>query len=971
MPVDGTNGNVSVQNNVDQQNKRSTLGKAAGKILVNLGQKLMGDVRNQIPSRRQEVAAVPNSAAPNPAPNAAATATAGVAGQLTAKDAAKNWLSTECDNLLRDLGSRNANGNQPNTLETRTSNLYTLARDFKNQIGNHQQGLRAMWPQDLLDDFDANIQYIETKFNQAGAARTSLAEVDFLKSYFSFMKSCLSESNPDLSRKLDNVEKQLTSLKKDLSKEIESKKSELKKAQAKIDLEQHRQLPQANLTDKQQAKRTRLEQEARDAPETVDEANNAVARLTREIDQLEKPCLPDLGALREQLGEATRLVDSAEREYLNTQLDTHTVKEEAEAQEALTAAQENLENLRTQLQESEAIDHVGAGQLPTQTINLLKNTQKLETIRLGAATAANIQADQGPTDIVVNQLSRKFKEAQLLASRGNKITPEYAVDSLYAKNQLSKLEADQNHRFTIDEKLKSAFKGCWLGLDALATEINGAHVYTHALNAIGANDDPQDNQNSLQQNYTPQEKKLALIILGSCATQQSAIDSDNCVDTYKRTNLIINNAANLFAASLAGKTPPKQQNNQPRPDPKANVRALVVAICKRDTERAQALNAKLDNLPSNISEQEYAEYFTNEVSLLASAAFKNAGSNVQSLIKLAKTDRTFEKDRTAGVTLKEGQSRQKVLKESLIRAAALLSPTPVAGVDESLPSADKSRIRNAKDIPMATNDVILERLGLSAELNVEVMSEELLDQLTMAAVAQNDLSLKEDHQHRGSMQNKIERHDKNPTVESLKNHNLNEFGDLNKKLIDIAVLIRPRVDEAIRQTSTALERNEPVKLENLQRLIKQIIITTDAKSVLNTQFNLKELTEAANKLSADNTAMNRARMKDALDNTRTAWRDGEAENNTNAPQNPPDVARWNTEDSRSFTRKILTTNPIRTLPFLNRTPGVGRVCSASFKLGKSLLAAAGIPVAVTVVAPFALAGAVGLGIYKIHKAVNR
>ena len=92
--------------------------------------------------------------------------------------------------------------------------------------------------------------------------------------------------------------------------------------------------------------------------------------------------------------------------------------------------------------------------------------------------------------------------------------------------------------------------------------------------------------------------------------------------------------------------------------------------------------------------------------------------------------------------------------------------------------------------------------------------------------------------------------------------------------------MRPRVDEAIRRTSTALERNKPVKPENLQRLIKQIIITTDAKSTLNTQFNLKELTEAANNLSADNTAMNRARMKDALDNTRAAWRDGEAENNT-------------------------------------------------------------------------------------------
>lgn len=949
--------------------------------LQDIARKLLSATRNQTPPPGRQIQAAPDqevnnqgsptAAAPTAAaPNAAAPA--GVPGRLTATDAAKNWLSTECDNLLRDLSSRNANGNPPNTLETRTGNLYTLARDFKNQIGNHQQGLRAMWPRSLLADFDANIRYIENKFNEAGAANTSLAEVDFLKSYFSFMKSCLSESSPDLSRKLGEVEKQLTLLKKDLSKEIESKKSELKKAQAKIDLEQHRQLPQANLTDEQQAERTRLEQEARDAPETVDEANVAVERLTRQINQLENgPIDLNVQALRNRVVVAETQVTTANRTVQESRQNGSNAIDQVRVEAILTDRERALADRRTELQQAETEQRATAEQLTTQTINLLKNTQKLEAIRLGAATAANIQADQGSADLVVNQLSKNFKEAQLLASRGKNITLECAADSLYAKNQLSKLEADPNHRFTIDQKLRNGFNGNRLNLETLNIQINGADVYTHALNAIGANDDPQDNQNSLQRNYTPREKKLALIILGSCAAQQAAIHTDNHGDTFKRTNLIASNAARLLAASLVGKTPRNQQNDQPRPNPKANIRELIVPICEFDTEKAQSLNAKLVNLPSNIPEQEYAELFTNEVSLLASAAFKNAGSDVQSLIKLAKTDRTFEKDRTAGFTLKEGNSRQKVLKESLVRAAALLSPTPVAGVDESLPSADKSRIRNAKDTPMAANDVILERLGLSAEPNVEGMSEELLDQLTMAAVAQNDLSLKEGHQHRGSMQNKIERHDKNPTVETLKNHNLNDFGDLNKKLIDTAVLMRPRVDEAIRRTSTALERNKPVKPENLQRLIKQIIITTDAKSALNTQFNLKELTEAANNLSADNTAMNRARMKDALDNTRAAWRDGEAENNTNAPQNPPDVERWNTEDSRSFTRKILSTNPIRSLPFLNRTPGLGRLCNASFKLGKSLLAVAGIPVAVTLAAPFAIAGAIGLGIYKTHKAVNR
>ena len=121
--------------NIDQAPRSwSSIFDSLSNNLQDIARKLFSATRNQTPPPGRQIQAAPNQAEPNQAaPNAAATA--GVAGPLTATNAAKVWLSTECDNLLRDLSSRDANGNQPNTLGRRTSNLYALAREFKDQIG--------------------------------------------------------------------------------------------------------------------------------------------------------------------------------------------------------------------------------------------------------------------------------------------------------------------------------------------------------------------------------------------------------------------------------------------------------------------------------------------------------------------------------------------------------------------------------------------------------------------------------------------------------------------------------------------------------------------------------------------------------------------------------------------------------------------------------------------------------------------
>lgn len=900
MPIHGVSGNTSTQNVVEQPDGWSDLGKNLAKCLGDIARKLFRTLGNQTPTQGRRIESAPNAAAPN------AVATENVADPLTATNAAQKWLEAACVELQKALENTGSDINPQDALEQRTTNLLEFAKELKNEIRDNTKGLKEIWSKNLVADFDANIQLIQNHFNNATQTHASLAEINFLKAYFGYMKNCLSESHPVLSQELVKVEKALVSLKDELTNGTPEKESVVDDS--------------SNNTS--QANAVELNKDESAQPTTV--AAAATASCSNEIQPADVVDLPS---------------NSQESDGSNT--------------------------------ESQQIADTNARLLAQNTMDLVYANQRAKAILLGAATASDANSAAQASDLVIDQLSREFHQARLLASVGKKFVREYADDSLHLKNQLAKLENDENDAPTASESLRNKPDKYKLQLDELVTKVNNLPIYDHALRSLGIEPENQQHQAIEQASYTVQEKKLALIILGSCAAQQSAAKGDNYGDMFTRTSLIIKNAAKLLADSLACKLPEQGQKSQITENFRHEIQVRINTM--PDEEQKNVLNLRLNTLPANTLKSAYAKFFLNEVSLLVSESFKNVTSDAQSLIELAKTDRTFEKDRTAGINLKEGMSRQKILKESMIRAAALLSPTRTTAGEEALPAADTNRIGNATSNTLQNEykEFIFARLGLSENKNVELLSEELLDQLTMAAVAQNDLSLKNDHQHRGSMQSKIKRYDNNSTVETLKNHNLNNFNQLNKKLITTAQWIRPKVDQAIRDTKNAINDNKRIESNDLQRLVKQIIITTDSKSALNPKFNLGELTEAANQLGAHDTSINRKKMIGALDNVLAAWRDEKAENDTTATPRNPAEDRWVTEDTRSLTHKVLTSNPVRSLPFLNRIPGVSKVSSAGFKLGKSLVATAGVPVVVTLISPFAIVGAIGMGIYKTHKAVNR
>lgn len=782
------------------------------------------------------------TAPPETAGAAAIPAEAGQAAnpqnaQPSHRDQARSWLCNECEKLSKNLEEI---GDNPGSLEQ----IYAVAREFKQTVIDNQEQLQHLWPADLQADFQANLQLIEQYFQGDEATKISLTDIDFLRAYLGFMKTCLGENSETLQNQFNTLDKLLTDIRSRVAAKAEVNNNEPNN-------------PRHQFAPAQAA------------------ANN------RQVDI--QPAQPRRG-------------EEPQPGAQNAQPDEPGPAEPAPTIQtnirALQNCQHTIQAQRLGIQSVECRE--GGAAIFENSVKLLAKESQ-DICKLATCSNKRHKKWMDASNLMLNRLSQleAGKSLPAITELPNELTgPSPANPSVNKR-------VGQNTVFQIAKEIaKLAFEPKELRPDNATEDAELAKILGAATN---------------------EEKKLAHMVLSAWAAQQAAKDGNNFSNTSERTNQLMTAAGDLLQASI---------------------------------------NARLAQ-PGAQATAEPIGRASNELAVETISTIKDGIPKPSELLKNAYAEKTFANDvLVKEVDIKKRNSiysRQGVFQESMLRAVELLQ-APVSP-NQSRLTTDK-RMSAITLMSLDLPPAIAAKLGFPQAEGDNQVSDALLDQLVMAAVAHNDLSSDPNHVHRGSMLAKIYRYDKHSLLESvIKNHNLDGYLVLSKHLIQTASNIRPEVANQIQVTQTALEDpTKSVRADQINRLVKQIIITTDSKSALNENFNLANLIETSENLIKEDTQANRKAFSASLEGVKKAWVASLPEaNGTEAPKAAataeelqaraleyPTAHQWDTKDHRNALGRAIRSNPVKNLSYVNRIPWVAPFVAGVANIAKGLLLGGGL-----------------------------
>lgn len=884
----------------------------------------------------------------------------------------KTWITEQCEQITNALKAQNPG--DPQSLHA----LYDAAKSLKESVVGNAADIRNSLSADFRNDFDANVAIIQACFNDpAGSRNISPNEIRFLHAYVSFLKQCMSSSNDELQTSLDDVFKALNDTLNEVTQAIQEKDAEV--TQKNTDFRDRRRevrTAERTTTAAQNALNAvpvgadaRAEIDALEqAQQAEDVADTAAATAQRELETataaVEALRTPQQRRVETLQAEVTQLV--GEHRALITAHDTALAANPNDPQIPLLsqqARQKNIDLTRRRIALRSALqDNQQNLALPAITNDLIIQSQRHRIQSFRLADNADLQ------DHVLKQTEREFKDVASRCRAAKNTDPYWLKSVQHFEQQLDNLAANPNSAISLPDQFATQKRpgNPWaseviadtLGMPPRANGLTQPDVYQYALRIVG------DTTAA-----TPYEKKLALMVLGGWSSAQSVRNGNPSATHFKASNQM-ESAAQLLAASLTLRTLQPAAGAAP-----GDFRNALIEYC-RNSESPELYHT-LNNTQPNTPNDELQTLFKQGVSLAVAEKRIDNVASVSSLLQLAKTDRTYQND----VTTLNGASRQGVFKESMIKAVEILKGPPAANAPadavagrRTVKSAGKARAIIGTDANLNRTRNIPTLLGLNNGAE-EGVSTELLDQLVLASVAQNDLSTNSDHVSRGSLLNHIQKFELNSSLEFFKNHKLHKFEDLSNLLTHTAIQIRPLVNEDVDAMKRLLRTENTISKSKIDLLVKQIIITTDAKAAGDPNFNLRELVESAEKLGKSDTPDNRLAFSAKLTRVQEAWTQAKG-----GEDQPLLSSQWDVKDQRTALGKALKSNPIKSLPFVNQIPLLGRITAAVFDLAKGLLAVtagtAGGAIAVGVGVPLAIAtavtaAAVAAPIYGVNQAVRR
>lgn len=871
--------------------------KDLGIALKAVSRQLLDALKMNHRSRNTQAATPPPQAAQPPqGPAHAGQAAAATPAPPAPVFDAKKWLTEQCKQLSDALSKKT--DDKPNLQA-----IYKAAQALKDSIP-------ANLPQDLERDFLDNVAIIQNYFNSDDNTRAiSRDELGFLHAYINFLKTCVS-AHPELEKSLADVSsalhKALTELNQD-QQLAQDKATQLTNEAVRLRTEADRALQAAQAPaqgdaadgNAQAARLTRL---AAEAEQRVEDA-------TRELDHLRQS--PEEKAIAKLKGEIDAL-DQRIEELYNT-LAEQTGQDPGSAAVVTTRGQirqceADLEAKRNELNDAE--NALTRARTDNQT--MLESTLELTTRGNTQQIARVLTSDENFNSRNLEQTQQQLKDTVSLLYVDKKANKDWLNHSIHFQKlgetlaanpgTATSLPADFEHLPSPQDKVVNDQK------------VGDQTVYQHALKILTNNGNGAQIDNEL--------KILACQVLGRFCAMQAICNSDPA--SHVKLTIPMTNAAQMLAAKLALKA--TQNTNDP--------------LELKDALKKHAKNFDLKNLeqvldvvPDNTAPENLRSLFLQGVTLATVKTNDENRTDLAALIKSGTTNRTYEKD----VTALKGASRQKVFKESMFRAVAVLANLiPAEGNGNQNESRTNRAEQAARDLTAKLqneNQDLLDRLAFDNPATNDA-HDGLLDQLALASMVQNDLSLDKGHVPRGSMMSHINKYEKHSQRESLKNHNLHGFKALGEFLTATAIHIRPHVDRQINQIKTLQSTNNLPSNREIDRLVKQIIVTTDAKAAGNENFKFRELIGTAESLKKSRSEGDLKAFQDELTSVQNAW--NAAKEQANAP---PSNTQWVTSDQRSSVSRALNSNLVKSIPFINQTPGVGRFTAIASNLAKGLLAA--------------------------------
>jgi hypothetical protein len=882
-------------------------------------------------------------------------ATTGSSPESNSSSQAETWLINQCQELSEAIITH---GTQ--SLE----NLFSAAQVFKTSISDnyfdpinpqtHFDHLAETLPDDLKADLKDNLHLIQNYFN-SDQRNISSKELKFLNNYIKFLGLCFSGKNQNVGQALAELSDNLN----DVILKIERKTNALKEAESNSkqllteaitaldDLTTQENEIRERLNrpytpsersrignelgpqlDDVITQRTAQEATCAELKKTFEEAQNNLRNFTM------SPKEKDILKYSEDIEFHTeRAFAIQEYLWINTSLSSdNKTSLEAEMDEHISYAEvlhADLENL-----ESSNPSPIPTDSIPISLINKNRDIQLRQRISSGSRILSHLHTFSQQqfkdivslTQITKNPNSNWLNFAQHFNEQSDKV--ELALQALStagASTTDNNIEISLPDHFDIN--LRPGGQSFSTERVAHAASDREISIYEHACKIVGENS-PE---------VSIYQKSLANQVIGSFCLEQSFAQGSRirpeeqaafqqAAQVKENSSLLL--ACSLFFTQIAHHLPSSN------PDEIQVIKNEMINYAKKFA--LDELAHELTSTPDSIEPGALTAIFRNGFNIAVFDRISEQSTNPINLIRDTNTNRTYEND----LTVATGLSRQHVFKEAMLSASSILISEPrntdVANGNNS------NRLYNMVRNDTKLNDKLqpdrqpelLGLLGLNSDAPT-LTSSILLDQLVKASIAYNDVATQENFTPRGSLSSRIERYEKNPTRESLKNHNLHHFNILGDNFIKIANSIRPEVINNINRITLDLEHNTRVipKLE-IQNLVKQIIITTDAQSTLHESFNAIELSLAAEKLLSSNTPENRAAFTQQLQNVQTAW---DSSTSKLQPGQSPEL-KWTTADERPVIDRILKANPIKSLPFLNQTPVLGRLAATAFNLAKILIA---------------------------------
>lgn len=856
---------------------------------------------------------------------------------------ASAWLTKECKKITADLAEKTDEG------KINLKNLYNSAEKLKESFVANLVNLRTSLPEDLRADFDTNIAIIENCFNDPADTRDiSQNEICFLHACINFLKTSVGRTSKELSDSLSKLNSVLDEAVNQIKHDIEDAEESLtEKITEATELRKQAEDAQDQLHIAQQAfatHRTTATRNARNVRRA--EANNAIrplqaadievisarSKLEDSRKSSHEKRIETLGGELAQLRVERTALRSARQSLrlanpADPRIPIHDQQIKAkdiQVREKIIATQTARNDLR--------IDN----EIPRNTSNLIMRTQERQIGSFAPDTLVTFE------EHMIQRTERKFKDIACLARATKKPDAVWLGLVQHFERQLEDLNTQRNTPISVPDTFpaNAAPEGDHQYACQLIEQIAGTPqgqkpktlpVFEHARQIAG--------NPGVRAASTHNEKRLAMMSLGSFCAAQAVKNSDDVI--HGKASLLIESSAQLLAAPLT-----LRAAKQPRATPAAPhaLQKTLIKYCQKS--KMNDLGSILNAEPGSTTDEGIETIFNRGVLLEVATRDSKEISDVKALFAQATTNRTYQNDRTVF----DGESRQDVFKKSMLRAAEFIKDPPAANAPAN--GARGNIFAQVGGVVLnQQNDDVLMLLGLDDTANPSV-SHEFIDQMVLASIAQNDLSTDAKHVSRGSLVAHIDKFDQNPTRGRLKNHDLTNYKMLSDLLTNTAIQIRVQVEHRIDDMKAQLLTTNPIGKQEIDQLVKQIIITTDAKSACHNDFDLKRLVKSAEKLRGSNDTADRNAFSEALGMVQRVW--GETKG---GPTGVVQASQWTVEDQRTKLQKALKSNPVRSLPFVNRLPVIPRCAAAASVVAKALFAGVGTAAVVAAFIPVAAVAA--------------